>query len=145
VEGYGFPETGRKLVNVYPRVYLRIGPTDIAFADYHLADHFPSAFPGYLQMIGLGSGFGSDQGPVLRIGTLIGSKDTYHGEWFFGDIPFKGLYTTGYFPLKNGFALEPLLLLDYSEYSDMVKLHFSFALHYEWNQRQIKRVTSPLQ
>jgi phosphatidylglycerol:prolipoprotein diacylglycerol transferase len=145
VEGSGFPYTGRKEVDFYPGIYLRIGPNDIAFADYHLADHFPSAFPGYLQMIGLGTGFGSDRGYLLRIGTLIGSKDTYHGEWFFDDIPFQGLYTTGCFPLKNGFALEPLILFDYSEYSDQVKVHFSFALHYEWNQRQIRRIATLMQ
>jgi hypothetical protein len=145
VEGSGFPYSGRQNVSFYPSVYIRIGPDNIAFADYHLADHFPSAFPGYLHMIGLGSGLGSGQGSILRIGTLIGSKDTYHGEWLFDDVPFQGLYTTGFFRLKNGFALEPLLLFDYSEYVDQWKLHFSFALHYEWNQRLIRKAASPMQ
>jgi hypothetical protein len=144
VEGLGFPVSGRKLVNFYPRLYLRFGPQDLAFLDYHLADHSPSAFPGYLQMIGLGTGFGSETGAAFRLGTLIGGPDTYNDEWFLWDTPFEGLYLTGYFPLKNGFTIEPLLLFDYSEFRDKSKLHFSLALHYELTHREIRRAAVPL-
>jgi hypothetical protein len=144
-EGYGTPGSGRYVVSVYPQAYLRIGPRDIAFMDYHLADHFPSALPGYKHMIGLGTGFGSMSGISLRMGTLIGNN--YHDEGLldFWDTSLNGLYLTGYFPIEKRFILEPLFLYNASEFDDKGDFHFSLGLHYSWGEKIIKRPAIPFQ
>jgi hypothetical protein len=144
-DGFSFPSSGRKLVSFYPQLNVRIGPRDIAFADYHLADQFPSALPGYRQMIGLGSGFGMDNGTSFRIGTLIGEAQLNDNDLDFFEINLHGIYATGYIPLKGGFILEPLMLFDYSEADLKTDFHFSMALHYEWGQKLVKRPVIPLQ
>jgi prolipoprotein diacylglyceryltransferase len=143
--GSGFPATGRKLVSFYPQLYVRIGPRDIAFADYHLADQFPSALPGYRQMIGLGTGFGTDNGTLLRVGTLIGEAKLNDNDLDFMETNLHGFYTTGYIPMKGGIILEPLMLFDHSEADSKTDFHFSMALHYEWGQKLVKRPVIPLQ
>jgi prolipoprotein diacylglyceryltransferase len=142
--GFEFPATGRKRVSLYPQVYLRVGPRDLVFADYHLADQFPSALPGYRQMFGLGTGFGMDNGTALRIGMVIGEAQLNDDDWDFLETNLNGLYTTGYFPLKGGFILEPLMLFDYSEANSKTDFHFSLALHYEWGKKLVKRPVIPL-
>jgi phosphatidylglycerol:prolipoprotein diacylglycerol transferase len=143
--GYGIPASGRNLISVYPQAYLRIGPRDIAYLDYHLAEHFPSALPGYIQMIGLGSGFGSENGTTLRIGTLIGNYNNNNSGFLdFPDIPFHGIYATGYLPLRNGFILEPLILVDTSEDDQNADFHFSLGLRYELSGKIVNRPAIPL-
>ncbi len=134
VEGYGIPASGRKIVHVFPRAYFRVGPRDIAFADYHLASQFPSALPGYLQMIGLGTGFGIPSGPVFRIGTLIGDN-YYSGDWDFFESRLNGFYATGSLSLKNGINLEPLILFNTSEAESKTDLQFSVGLRYQLGQK----------
>jgi len=136
VEDTGFPYTGRKEVSLFPSLYLRVGPRDVAYADYHLADQFPSAFPGYLHMIGVGTGLGSFNRYSIRLGTLIGGPDRSQGILDIWDIPLLGLYTTGYFPLKNGFALEPLLVFTSAGADGKTDTQFSLGLHYQWNRKK---------
>lgn len=139
-EGYGKATRGRKMISFYPQVYLRIGPRDIAYLDYHLADHFPSALPAYKQMIGIGSGFGSLTGLSASLGTLIGSTRDYN-DWDFWEFALNGVYFTGYIPLSKGFSLEPLVLFSNSEYeSQNLDFRFSLGLHYEWHHKTITRL-----
>ncbi len=142
VEGYGIPASGRKMVHVYPRLYLRFGPRDIAFADYHLASHFPSAFPGYRQMVGLGTGLGKNDGTLLRLGTVIGDK--YNSDdWDFMETQLAGVYVTGNIPLKNRWMVEPLLLFSTSEADSKIDFQFSVGMRYELGKREITRASPP--
>ena len=136
------PSSGRKLVHVYPRLYLRFGPRDIAFADYHLASHFPSAFPGYRQMVGLGTGLGKNDGTLLRLGTVIGDK--YNADdWDFMETQLSGVYVTGNIPLKSRWMVEPLLLFSTSEADSKIDFQFSVGMRYEWGKREITRASPP--
>jgi len=141
-KGYGIPPTGRKVIHFFPRAYLRFGPRDIAFMDYHLASHFPSAWPGYLHMIGLGTGFGISDGAVLRVGTLYGGKD-YGGDWDFLNTQLNGFYATGMVPLKNGITLEPLFLFSSSEAESNMNIQFSVGLRYELGHKMVTRAVMP--
>jgi phosphatidylglycerol:prolipoprotein diacylglycerol transferase len=142
VEGDGMPVSGRKMVRVYPRLYLRFGPRDIAFADYHLASHFPSALPGYRQMVGLGTGLGKNDGTLLRLGTIIGDK--YNSDdWDFLETQMSGVYVTGNFPLKSGLTIEPLLLFTTSEADSKIDFQFSVGMRYELGMREFSRAASP--
>jgi prolipoprotein diacylglyceryltransferase len=135
-----FPASGRKLISLFPMLYLRIGPQDIAFVEYHLADQFPSALPGYAQMIGIGSGFGKKKGLYVRIGSLIGNNILHPVFLDFGFANrIRGFYATGLFPLKENLSLEPFLLIDTSELDSKTDLHFALALHYEWGNKMIRK------
>lgn len=63
------PESGSKHVAVYPQFHARVGPRQLLFTDFLLAEHFPSPFPGYRFQIGVGSGFGLQNGTFLRFGS----------------------------------------------------------------------------
>ncbi len=115
-DGSGFPESGTKLVNFYPQFYLRVGPRRWFYADYHFADNFPSALPGFKQQIGVGSGLGSRNGTNLRFGYSL--NDFY--------------YVSGYFPIKNKFVVQPVFLWGPSQildpYSTTAKTNYQFSL-----------------
>lgn len=123
-DGTGVPGSGRKMTAFYPQIYLRFGPREWVFVDYHLADHFPSALPGYRNQLGIGTGFGSRSGINLRLGTT-----------------FSGAYASAYLPLKNGLIVEPLLnwskleLLDNPDIDNKTNFQFSLGLRYEFGQK----------
>jgi phosphatidylglycerol:prolipoprotein diacylglycerol transferase len=142
-EGYGTPGSGRKITPVWPSLYLRVGPRDIAFVDYHLSDHFPSALPAYAQMIGAGTGLGLNNGTALRLGTLIGNVQSPN-DWDIFEMPFHGIYVTGFLPLKKGMILEPLILIDTSEDTQKADFHFSLGLWYEFGSKTVTRPAIPL-
>jgi hypothetical protein len=96
-------------------------------------------------MIGLGTGFGTDNGTLLRVGTLIGEAKLNDNDLDFMETNLHGFYTTGYIPMKGGIILEPLMLFDHSEADSKTDFHFSMALHYEWGQKLVKRPVIPLQ
>lgn len=93
-EGSGFPSSGRKVTPVYPQFYLRVGPRRWYFAEYRLADHFPSALPGFRQQVAMGTGLGLDNGTNLRLG--FNTEDIY--------------FFSGHFPIDNKIMLEPMIL-----------------------------------
>ncbi len=93
-EGSGRPESGSLNSFIFPQLYLRFGPRRWFFADYHLADHFPSALPGFGQQIGIGTGLGTNNGTNVRFGFNT------------NDIT----YASGYLPVKNRVVLEPMIL-----------------------------------
>jgi phosphatidylglycerol:prolipoprotein diacylglycerol transferase len=106
-EGNYTPETGRGFSPVFPQFYIRIGPRDFVFLDYHFADLFPSSLPGYKHQIGIGSNLNSDNGFLIRAGTS-----------------FHGYYLTAVLPVKN-ISVEPLLHLNQSIYYNRNSIYFN--------------------
>ena len=103
--------TAMNSTSVFPQVYFRIGPQRILFVDYHLADQFPTPFPGFYQQLGIGSGFGSKGGTIFRAGSLIDPK--------------LGAYLSVYMPVNKDLSFEPLLVFTGSSIT-----HFSFGIQY---------------
>jgi prolipoprotein diacylglyceryltransferase len=121
-DGTGKPESGSEKTPVYPQVYLRAGPTRFLFADFHLADQFPSASPGFRHQIGIGSGLGLRNGTFIRYGTTGIDQ-----------------YLSGHIVLDNRFVVEPLFLWGTSDTPDQVRQRqFSLGLHYRFNHQAQK-------
>ena len=115
------PESGTTRVFIYPQLSLRVGPSDIIFVDFHLANHFPSALPGLRFMTGLGSSFGMDTGFMMRTG-----------------ISSHGYYANAMFPLGGNFLFEPTLVLG-RPYLDRQRSNFQFSvgLHYRFGHARV--------
>lgn len=108
-DGNRIPQTGTERIKVYPDFFLRIGPKHIFFTDFHLANHFPSALPGYRYQVGIGSGFGTTKGGFLRTGiTGFGSEEHGYLSWL--GLAVNGFYLSGYLPLKDRFVIEPMMV-----------------------------------
>jgi len=86
-----FPTTGTKKSPFWPQFYFRIGPKHIAYFSYKYADQLPSPFPGMVQNMEIGTGFGQKTGLDLRFGTFL------HGSYLAATIP-----------IKNRFYIEPV-------------------------------------
>jgi hypothetical protein len=63
--------TGYFVTPLMPSLYARVGPRRWLFAQYDLADAFPTSTPGYLHQLSIGSGFGSKNGFGVRLGTPV--------------------------------------------------------------------------
>jgi phosphatidylglycerol:prolipoprotein diacylglycerol transferase len=113
--------TGRELTNFVPMFQFRFGPKRIVFAEYRYADWFPSALPGYRHQYSIGTGFGSDDGFIFRIGS------SNYGMLFSSEIPFK-----------NGLTLSPLLHFSESQTSNL-QTQFSLGMKYNLRQKVVKR------
>ncbi len=131
------PVSGRVLTAFYPQFNLRIGPRDIAWLNYSLADHFPSVLPGYRHLIGVGTCFGSDQGISFQFGTRISGPVSHHILFQFSEITFKGIYSTGTLPLGRNYILEPMLYFSQSPFDQKNQLQFSVALRYVWGENSV--------
>ncbi len=112
IDGTGIPTSGSKSTFVYPQFYLRIGPPKWFFADYHLADHFPSALPGFRHQMGIGSGFGFNNGTNFRIGSNLGSMG----------------YLSGYFVFDKKYVLEPMYVWGKSPRGESDKNFHQFSI-----------------
>ncbi len=110
--------TAIKKTPVYPQLYCRIGPRRILFMDYHLADHFPAPFPGFMQQLGIGSGFGAKNNTYIRAGFFLPARDDP-----FANTPDG--YFSAYLPINKDLSLEPMLVLAGQKFTQ-----FSFGLHY---------------
>lgn len=133
------PGTGIMKTNVYPQFSLRMGPAKWIFAYVHIADHFPSALPGYRYQLGIGTGFGQAGHSIGRIG-LTGPSNQ-KGGLFDSWLDFNGLYFTGYFPLNNQFVLEPMGVFNMdpgsaSEISTHNGFQFSLGLGYRFGHSE---------
>jgi phosphatidylglycerol:prolipoprotein diacylglycerol transferase len=113
------PTTGTKQSPVLPQFYFRFGPRNIVFISYKFADQFPSPFPGMYQNLELGSGFGLNNGFILRVGSF-----------------FKGTYFAGTIPISNQLILEPLFeMVSNSETEFPNPYQFSLGLHYRFGHK----------
>jgi len=124
-DGTGRPESGSNWVPIYPQVYFRLGPQKWFFADYHLADQFPSALPGYRQLVGIGTGLGQTNGTRLRFGSNTSNL----------------LYLSGTFVFKDKFVIEPLYMWGRSPYdpgSDIFS-QFSLGVSYRFGFQDAKK------
>jgi phosphatidylglycerol:prolipoprotein diacylglycerol transferase len=122
-DGVGIPQTGTNLVNIYPQLYFRVGPRRWFFIDYHLADNFPSALPGFRHQLGVGSGLGSRNGLNVR----------------FGIVPENFLYTSGYFPIGEKLIVQPMVLWGESVLPDNyghTNYQFSLGLGYRFGFKE---------
>jgi len=113
-------ESARKLMNYYSMFSYRIGPKNILYCEYRLADWFPSAFPSYRHQFSIGSGFGSTNGFDVKVGTT-----------------FQWIYISSEIPIKNRFTVTPLLLFNKSFNGDD-QTQFSMALKYAFIRKEIK-------
>lgn len=125
-DGTGIPKTGSKKANVIPQAYVRVGPERWFFVDYHYADFFPSALPGFRQQMGIGTGLGLHNGTNLRFGT---NTDNIQ-------------YLSGYIPIENKFVLEPMYLWGRSPgyANDKYYSQFSLGLSYRFGHSEGKRL-----
>jgi hypothetical protein len=124
-EGSSHPESGSVYSPVYPQLYLRAGHRRWLFAEYRLADQFPSALPGFRQQLSIGTGLSLDNGTNVRIG--FNTSDIY--------------LLSGHFPIENKIVLEPMLLWGKSPYylsPDYEKNYyqFSFGLGYRFGHSE---------
>jgi prolipoprotein diacylglyceryltransferase len=121
-EGTGKPLTGILKTNIYPQLYFRFGPRSILYLDYRLADHFPSALPGYRHQLGIGSGLGLDNGTTLR----------------FGGSSANIFYVTGTLPIRNRYVIEPLVLIGEPSIleSDNYFYQFSLGISYRFGHTE---------
>lgn len=130
-EGTGKPQTGINTASFYPQLYVRIGPRKYGYVDYRLADQFPSALPGYLHQLGIGSGLGRTDGTALRFG---GSGENM-------------VYLSGTFPIRDTYVIEPLLLMGQSTTNKTDKNFYqiSVGLTYRFGHKENegKRVINP--
>ncbi|MFY0688995.1 MAG: prolipoprotein diacylglyceryl transferase [Cyclobacteriaceae bacterium] len=97
-EGNRIPTSASRRAPAYPSLYFRLGPRDIFFVDYHLADRFPTSLPGMRQQFGIGTGFGQTNGLSFRMGVL--------------GHPELGYYFSGSIPIEDMLLIEPLILLN---------------------------------
>ncbi len=113
------PLSGRKTMRFYPQIYLRLGPEKLFFADYRFASHFPSALPGYRQQLGIGTGFGVAEGPLLRFGTT-----------------FMHYYLSGSVPIRNRLVLLPFIAWGTEpEFSGERQWQWSMGLSYRFDHK----------
>ena len=109
---------------IFPQFYFRVGPLRYFYADFHLADQFPTSMPGLAFQAGIGTGFGLKNGFNIRFGRSFLDKGGY--------------YTSAYIPIKNRIVMEPLYLWTGSGSSSSVKLpenQFSFGLSYRFGHK----------
>ena len=125
-DGYGIPETGSTFVKIYPQFHFRLGPQRWFFADYRMADHFPSALPGFRHQLGVGTGLGTRNGTNIRLGSNL------------GDI----FYFSGYVPIEKKFVIEPMILWGQSPQYTTAKNYFQYSLGvgYRFDFTEGKRV-----
>lgn len=112
--------TAMQSTSVLPEAYLRIGPKNIFFIDYHYADQFPAPFPFFGQQVGIGTGFGLKNETNFRIGGFL--------------EPAMGTYLSAYFPINKSLSFEPMLV-----FSNQTVSHFSFGLHYNLSSKTVNR------
>jgi phosphatidylglycerol:prolipoprotein diacylglycerol transferase len=124
------PSSRTKHTDFYPQFYARLGHERIFYIDYHYANHFPSALPGFQKQIGLGTSFGAKNGLKCRFGLADNFK-----------------YVAGYFPFKNRVVLEPLIIwgqspyfIDTSNNNEPSNLYqFSLGFSYRFNHKEAKK------
>lgn len=129
-DGRGMPKSGSKNANVIPQAYVRFGPERWLFVDYHYADFFPSALPGFRQQVGIGTGLGLNNGTNLRFGSNTNNIQ----------------YLSGYIPIENKFVLEPMYLWGKSTRyaNDKNYSQFSLGLSYRFGFSEGKRMKKPV-
>ena len=121
-ERSGIPNTAKRTPFIYPQAYIRVGPPDIFFFDYRLADHFPSALPGFRHQFGIGTGLGSRNGSYLRFG------HTGLNYYFAANLP-----------IQNTFVIQPFFAWGNNpEYSQRSQFQFSIGLGYRFDHREVK-------
>lgn len=110
---------------VMPSLYLRVGPERAFFADFHLADNFPSSAPGLAFMTGVGSGFGLRNGFKAKAGLSFSDEN----RWYF----------SAYIPIGDRLIIEPLYWFTGKTYyefpGDSPENQFSLGLSYRFGQK----------
>lgn len=118
--GSGYPNSASVRVPVYPQLYVQVGPRDIAFVSFRLADHFPSAMPGFRYKYSIGTGFGLKNGTNLQVGHTTLNP-----------------FVSAYVPMKDRFVLESLYLWGRSgTINDYYQRQFSLGLHYRFGHQE---------
>jgi len=117
--------TSHYITFIMPSVYLRIGPEDLFFADFHLADHFPSSAPGLSILAGAGTGFGLTNGFKLKAGLSVIDQNS----WYF----------SAYMPIADRLVIEPLFWFTgkvYPEYpAGASENQFTLGLSYRFGHK----------
>jgi prolipoprotein diacylglyceryltransferase len=115
---------GPKTLYIFPSFSLRLGPSDLFYAETSLADHFPSASPISLFGYGIGSGLGKSDGRNLGVGygttgmylkTMLPIKQNYYLDGFVSFWPDTYNESNGYYNGENN-----------SHFSISVGLHHRF-------------------
>ena len=82
------------------------------FADYRLADYFPSALPGFRHKVGIGIVLGTKNETKISLG--YNTKDIF--------------YFPGHIPIENKVLIEPLILWGLSPQYITEKTYYKFSL-----------------
>lgn len=134
IDGYDKPENGNLYTFIYPQIYFRFGVRKFFYGDFHLADQFPTPSPGLRYQLGIGSGFGSDNGLQFRFGST-----------FIESYILSSKYLSAYIPINKNFAFEPLYFWGHkpSGYQGLFppspQYQFSLALHYNFGHMTIHK------
>ncbi len=119
------PGAGYFKTVIFPRFYLRVGPRNILFADFHIADQFPASSPGLGFQTGFGTGLGLKNGFSLRYGFSFLDRGSY--------------YISSFIPIKDRIVLEPLFLWkggnSTSSYPGVPEKQFSVGLSYRFDKK----------
>jgi len=120
------PEKNYFETPVFPQFYLRLGPSDLVFAELHIADQFPVSVPGLAFTAGFGGSPFPNKDYKFRIGTTFLDRGPY--------------FVSAYLPVRDKFVIEPLFLWTGKSWStmnpaDLPEIQFSMGLSYRFGHK----------
>ena len=120
------PEKRYFTTPVFPQFYLRLGPSDIVFAELHIADQFPVSVPGLAFIAGIGCSPFHNKDYKFRIGTTFLDQGPY--------------FVSAYLPYKDRIVIEPLFLWTGNDWStmspaDLPEMQFSLGVSYRFGHK----------
>jgi phosphatidylglycerol:prolipoprotein diacylglycerol transferase len=121
------PEKNYFSSHVFPQFYLRLGPSDIVFAELHIADQFPVSVPGLAFTAAIGGSPFHNKDYKFRIGTTFLDQGPY--------------FISAYLPIRDKFVIEPLYLwtggINWSTMGpvDLPEKQFSLGISYRFGHK----------
>jgi phosphatidylglycerol:prolipoprotein diacylglycerol transferase len=125
-EANEIPEKNHFTTPVFPQVYLRLGPSDIVFAELHIADQFPVSAPGLAFLADIGGSPIPHKDFKFRIGTSLLERAPY--------------FFSAYLPFKDRIVIESLYLWTSKGWDNMGVMtlpekQFSIGISYRFGHK----------
>lgn len=120
------PEKNHFATPVFPQFYFRLGPSDIVFAEFHIADNFPVSTPGLAFLVDIGGSPLPNKDFKFRIGSSFLEQGPY--------------FISAYLPFKDHIVIEPLLLWTGKGwgsmgFEDLPENQFSIGVSYRFGHK----------
>ena len=90
------PEKSHFTTPLFPQFYFRVGPSDIAFMEVHIADNVPVSTPGLAFLLDIGASPFHNKDFKFRLGTSFLEQGPY--------------FISAYLPFNDRLVIEPLYL-----------------------------------